>query len=172
MMGFAQLEAGFARILELISMALMMALVAVITYAVLGRQVFHLPVAWSEEVGAGLLAWMVLLGSAAAWYHRRHLVIDVVLRRLNRRWLRGFCIFIEIAGLLLLVVAFWGSQSMMRVSVHNSTTALGVSYSFLYLALVIGLGAMILFSIAQLLRLIRGDEAALPNYESEGEWNT
>ncbi len=171
-MRFAQLEAGLARVLELLAMAMMMALVGVITYAVLGRQVFHLPVAWSEEVGAGLMAWMVLLGSASAWYHRRHLVIDVVLRRLSRRWLRGFCIVIEIGGLLLLSVAFWGSQSMMRVSAHNSTTALGISYSYLYLALVIGLGAMILFSVAQLVRLIRGDIAALPRYDAEGEWNT
>lgn len=171
-MKYAQLEAGLARVLELVAMAMMMALVVVITYAVLGRQVFHLPVAWSEEVGAGLMAWMVLLGSASAWYHRRHLVIDVVLRRLNRRWLRGFCIVIELGGLLLLSVAFWGSQSMMRVSAHNSTTALGVSYSYLYLALVIGLGAMILFSIAQMVRLIRGDDAALPRYDAEGEWNT
>lgn len=171
-MSFARIEAGFARGLELAAMAMMMALVGVITYAVLGRQVFHLPVAWSEEVGAGLMAWMVLLGSASAWYHRRHLVIDVLLRRLNRRWLRGFCIVIEMGGLLLLSVAFWGSQSMMRVSAHNSTTALGVSYSYLYLALVIGLGAMILFSIAQLVRLIRGDDAALPRYDAEGEWNT
>ena len=171
-MTYAQLEAGLARVLELIAMAMMMALVVVITYAVLGRQVFHLPVAWSEEVGAGLMAWMVLLGAASAWYHRRHLVIDVVLRRLNRRWLRGFCIVIEVGGLVLLSVAFWGSQSMMRVSAHNSTTALGVSYSYLYLALVIGLGAMILFSIAQMVRLIRGDIAALPRYDAEGEWNT
>lgn len=171
-MSFAQIEARLARVLELIAMAMMMALVGVITYAVLGRQVFHLPVAWSEEVGAGLMAWMVLLGAASAWYHRRHLVIDVVLRRLNRRWLRGFCIVIEMGALVLLSVAFWGSQSMMRVSAHNSTTALGVSYSYLYLALVIGLGAMILFSIAQLVRLIRGDDAALPRYDAEGEWNT
>ncbi|MCC5961389.1 MAG: TRAP transporter small permease [Rhodobacteraceae bacterium] len=171
-MKYAQLEAGLARVLELIAMAMMMALVGVITYAVLGRQVFHLPVAWSEEVGAGLMAWMVLLGSASAWYHQRHLVIDVLLRRLNRHWLRGFCIIIEMCGLILLSVAFWGSQSMMRVSAHNSTTALGISYSYLYLALVIGLGAMILFSVAQLVRLIRGDDAALPRYDAEGEWNT
>lgn len=171
-MSFAKLEARLARGLELVAMAMMMALVGVIAYSVLGRQVFHLTVTWSEEVGAGLMAWMVLLGAASAWYHRRHLVIDVVLRRLNRRWLRGFCIMIEIGGLTLLSVAFWGSQSMMRVSANNSTTALGVSYSYLYLALVIGLGAMIVFSTAQLVRLIRGDDAALPRYDSEGEWNT
>lgn len=171
-MTLAQLEARFARLLELAAMAMMLALVGVIAYAVLGRQLLHLPVAWSEEVGAGLMAWMVLLGAASAWYHRRHLVIDVLLRRLNRKWLRGFCIMIELASLLLLGVAFWGSQSMMRVSAHNSTTALGISYSYLYLALVIGLGAMILFSLTRLVRLLRGDDTALPNYHEEGEWNT
>ena len=171
-MSLARLEARLARLLELAAMAMMLAMVGVIAYAVMGRQLFRLPVAWSEEVGAGLMAWMVLLGSASAWYHRRHLVIDVLLRRLSRRWLRRFCLVIELGSLLLLSVAFWGALSMMRVSAHNSTTALGISYSYLYLALVVGLGAMILFSLGQSWRLLRGDEAALPQYKADGEWNT
>src|SRR5690606_38659960 len=86
-----RIESGWARILELSAMAMMMGMVGVIAWSVIGRQVFRLPVAWSEEVGAGLMAWMVLTGSAAAWHHRRHLMIDLVLRRLNRRWLAVFC---------------------------------------------------------------------------------
>lgn len=171
-MNFERFERLLARTLELTAMAMMMALVVVITYSVFGRQVLRIAVPWSEEVGAGLMAWMVLLGSAAAWYHRRHLVVDVVLRRVSRRVLYVFSIIIELSSLLLLAIAFWGSLSMMSVSANNSTTALGISYSYLYLALVIGLGAMILFSLIHIGRLFIHGESVLPRYQSELEWNT
>lgn len=167
-----KLESAWARLLELVAMALMMGLVGVIAWSVMGRQVFRLPVAWSEEIGAGMMAWMVLLGSAAAWYRRRHLVIDLVLRRLNRRWLLAFCAVIEISSLILLAVAFQGSLSMMSVSANNSTTALGISFSWLYLALVVGLGSMIVFSLSYLGRMLVQGEKVLPRYDSEIEWNT
>ena len=44
---------------------MMLILVGVIAWSVFGRQVLRISVPWSEEIGAGLLAWMVMLGSAA-----------------------------------------------------------------------------------------------------------
>lgn len=161
-----------ARTLELAAMALMMILVVVIAYSVVGRQFFRISVPWSEEIAAGTLMWMVMLGSAAAWYHRRHLVVDLVMRRVGRRTLFAMTIFVEIASIVLLATAFIGSVSMMSVSAHNSTTALGISYSYLYLGLVIGLGSMILFSLAYLARLFIYGTAILPNYAEIPEWNT
>lgn len=171
-MNLTKIEAGWARLLELAAMAMMLGLVVVVTWAVLGRQLFRLPVAWSEEIGAGMLAWMVLLGSAAAWYHRRHLVIDLVLRRLSRRWLLYFSVIIEIGSLILLIVAFWGAWSMMSVSANNTTTALQISFSWLYLALVIGLGSMILFGLIHLGRMLIYGEKILRHYDTDVEWNT
>ncbi|MEO3999911.1 TRAP transporter small permease [Mesorhizobium sp. CAU 1732] len=161
-----------ARALELAAMALMMTLVIVIAYSVIGRQFFRISVPWSEEIAAGTLMWMVMLGSAAAWYHRRHLVVDLVMRRVGKRMLLVMTIFVEIASIVLLATAFIGSVSMMSVSAHNSTTALGISYSYLYLGLVIGLGSMILFSLAYLARLFIHGTAILPDYAEVSEWNT
>lgn len=91
----------------------MLGMVGVIAWSVIGRQVFRLPVAWSEEIGAGLMAWMVLTGSAAAWYKRRHLIIDLVLRRHSPRWLAIFFAVIEVLSILLFAVLFWGALSML-----------------------------------------------------------
>jgi len=173
-MKLERFEALLARLLELIAIAMMVALVVVIVWSVVGRQVLRISVPWSEEVGAGLLMWMVLLGAAAAWSRRRHIAIDVLLRAVGLRTRHLLSLFIEAASLLLFAVAFLGSVRMMSVSAHNSTTALGVSYSYLYLALVIGLGAMILFSLLHLGRLLVGGPAtvALVANDSGDEWNT
>ena len=171
-MTLERIEAAIARVLEIVALILMLTLVVVIAWSVVGRQVFHVSVPWSEEIGAGLLMWMVMLGAAATWSRRRHITIDVLLRRIGLRPRYALSIFIELASLLLFAVAFKGAFSMMSVSANNSTTALGISYSYLYLALVIGLGAMILFSLLHLGRLLRRGPSMVAVTETETEWNT
>lgn len=167
-----RLEAGFARSLELVAIALMMTLVGVIGWSVFGRQVLRISVPWSEEVGAGLLAWMVMLGAAAAWSRRHHIAIDVLLRRVGLRARYALSIFIELCSLLLFAVVFHGSALMMRASANMSTTALGVSYTWLYLALASGLGAMIVFSLLHLGRLVLRGPAMVRALDGEREWTT
>lgn len=167
-----KLEEQFARLLELVAIVLMMALVIVIAYSVFGRQALRISVPWSEEVAAGILMWMVMLGAAAAWSRRRHIAIDVVLRRLPLRGRFVLSILIELSSLLLFSVAFTGSALMMRSSAHMATTALGVSYTWLYLALALGLGAMIVFSLLHLGRLFVRGPSMVANIDTGLEWST
>jgi TRAP-type transport system small permease protein len=167
-----RIESAIATLLEGVAMAMMLALVGVIGWSVFARQVLRISVPWSEEVGAGLLLWMVMLGAAAAWSRRRHIAIDVLLRRLPLPARHALSVLIELASLLLFMVVCHGAVSMMSVSAHNSTTALGVSYSYLYLALVIGLGAMIAFSLLHLGRLLRRGPTMLIEADPEREWST
>ncbi|HLW28788.1 MAG TPA: TRAP transporter small permease [Kiloniellales bacterium] len=164
-------EALLTRALEAVAIVMMAILVIVIFWSVLGREAFRFSVPWSEEIGAGLLMWMVMLGAAATWSRRRHIVIDVILRKVGLRVRYLLSIFIELASLLLLAVAFKGACSMMQVSANNSTTALKISYSYLYLALVIGLGAMIFFSLLHLGRLFRRGPTMVAN-DAGNEWST
>lgn len=161
--------AGF---LESIAMCLMVGLVLSIFYSVLARELFKLSVPWAEEVAAGLLAWSVMFGAAAAWGQRRHIVIDVLLRRIPlgpRVWIS---VAIELSALLLFYVIARGAYLMMYASANNTTTALGISYTWLYLALLIGTVAMMLFSLAYLVSLIRNGKAVIGQTEAKSEWTT
>lgn len=148
-------------------MAMMAALIGVISYSVLARQVLRISVAWTEEVASGLLMWMAMLGAAAVWSRRGHIAIDVFPRRLppRPRWL--LALGLEIAALLFFCIVVWGAASMMQVSANNHTTALRISLSWLYLALVTGIGAMVVFSLLHLFRLLRYG----PSNSGES-WNT
>ena len=149
-----RIEAAVARALELVAMAMMAALIGVIAYSVFARQVLRISVAWSEEVGSGLLMWMAMLGAAAVWARRGHIAIDVLPRRLAPRPRWVLMIALEIAALVLFAVILTGATSMMEVSANNHTTALRISLKWLYLALAVGVGAMALFSLSHLGRLI------------------
>lgn len=167
-----RIEEIAARLFEGAAMVLMLALVGAIFYSVVAREFLFLPVAWAEEVGAGLLAWMVLLGSAAAWSRRRHIVIDILLRKIGPRPRWVLSVTIEIASIILFAVIFRGAASMMEKSANNSTTALGISFTWLYLAIVVGVGAMILFSILHLWRLLTRGTATVDMSSPEQEWST
>ncbi|CAN5644525.1 hypothetical protein BH23PSE1_BH23PSE1_10620 [soil metagenome] len=138
------------------AMAMMAALVVVIGWSVLARQVLHIPVPWATEVASSLCLWMVATGSVAAWARREHIVIDVMLRRLEGGMRRTLAGAIEIGSLILLGVVLDGSIRMMSTSANNMTTALQISFSWLYLALAIAAAGMIAFSLAHLARLALG----------------
>lgn len=165
-----RLETGVARILEAVAVVLMAVLVAVIAYSVFGRQVLKLSVAWSEEVATALLMWMILLGAAATWSKRRHIAIDVLLRRVGLKARYALSIAIELGSMLLFALIFVGGVEMMSVSANNSTTALGISFTYLYLAIAVSLGAMLLFSGFHLLRLVVRGPAMVALDRSEDEW--
>lgn len=167
-----RLERRFAQFLEYCAMAMMIGLVVVIAYSVAGRQVLTLSVAWSEEIASGLLVWMVMLGSAAAWSRRRHIAIDVLLRRISLRARYVLSFVIELGSMLLFAIAGTGAALMMRASAGLSTTALGISFTWLYLALAIGLGTMILFSLLHLGRLVRRGPSMLLEHDEGNEWTT
>ena len=162
-----RIERMLARAMEMAAMAMMVALIGVIGYSVLARQVLRISAAWTEEVGSGLLMWMAMLGAAAVWSRRGHITIDVLPRRLPPRPRWVLAIALELAALLLFAVILWGAASMMQVSANNHTTALRISLSWLYLALVVGIGAMIAFSLLHLWRLFRHGPAF-----TEETWNT
>lgn len=161
-----------AGVLESAAMVLMVALVMSIFYSVVVRELFKLSVPWAEEVAAGLLAWTVMLGAAAAWGQRRHIVIDVLLRRIALGARVWTSIVIEVATLVLFAVIAKGSYLMMFASANNTTTALGISFTWLYLALLVGTLAMILFSLDHLYSLIRNGKSVIGQTETESEWTT
>jgi len=162
-----RLERILARAMELAAMAMMAALIGVISWSVLARQGLRISVPWTEEVASGLLMWMAMLGAAAVWSRRAHIAIDVLPRRLPPRPRWVLALGLELAALVFFAVVLWGSASMMEVSAGNHTTALRISLRWLYLALVVGIGAMIVFSLLHLYRLLRFGPAF-----TEAAWNT
>lgn len=67
-----------SKILEWITIGLMIVLTLVVTFAVLARLMGQ-SFSWYDEVAAIMLAWITYYGSALAALHRRHIGFDSVL---------------------------------------------------------------------------------------------
>ncbi|WP_299955778.1 TRAP transporter small permease [uncultured Roseobacter sp.] len=77
----SRINRGFSKILEWVTISLMILLTLVVTAAVLARLMGQ-SFSWYDEVAAIMLAWITYYGSALAALHRRHIGFDTVLLKL------------------------------------------------------------------------------------------
>lgn len=73
-----RITAVLSKILEWVTISLMVLLTIVVTVAVLARLLGQ-SFSWYDEVAAIMLAWITYYGSALAALHRRHIGFDTVL---------------------------------------------------------------------------------------------
>ncbi len=77
----SRINQGLSKVLEWITISLMVLLTVVVTAAVMARLMGQ-SVSWYDEVAAIMLAWITYYGSALAALHRRHIGFDTVLLKL------------------------------------------------------------------------------------------
>ncbi|KJS41552.1 MAG: C4-dicarboxylate ABC transporter permease [Roseovarius sp. BRH_c41] len=142
-----------SRLLEWITIFLMVALTATVIVAVIARLMGQ-SFSWYDEVAAIMLAWITYYGSALAALHRRHIGFDTVLLAIPPR---GRMIAVLIGeGLVLLffvLMARAGFQVLEVLEGDHLTALTWVPVQFTQSVIPIG---AILFITCQLL--------SLPNY--------
>lgn len=139
-----------SRILEGITIVLMVMLTLIVIVAVLARLMGQ-SFSWYDEVAAIMLAWITYYGSALAALHRRHIGFDSVLLALPPRFRLGAVLLGE---LLVLTFFFLMARAGLQVLEVLAGDRL-VSLTWVPVQLtqsVIPIGA-ILFMICQLLSL-------------------
>lgn len=77
----SRINRGLGKVLEWITISLMVLLTLVVTAAVLARLLGQ-SFSWYDEVAAIMLAWITYYGSALAALHRRHIGFDTVVLKL------------------------------------------------------------------------------------------
>lgn len=77
----SRINRGLSKVLEWVTISLMILLTVVVTAAVLARLMGQ-SFSWYDEVAAIMLAWITYYGSALAALHRRHIGFDTVLLNL------------------------------------------------------------------------------------------
>ncbi len=144
-----------SKILEWITITLMVLLTFVVTLAVIARLLGQ-SFSWYDEVAAIMLAWITYYGSALAALHRRHIGFDTVLLKLPGRFRMAALLFGEA---IVLVFFFLMARAGLQVlEVLEGDTLISLTWvPVQFTQSIIPIGA-ILFMLCQLL--------SLPNY-----WN-
>ena len=106
---------------EYLLVVLMVAEVVVVFAQVVTRYVFHMPLAWSEELARYMFIWLVWIGAAYATKLRKNIIIDVVASKFkgNVKLISEIINFVLFVALMLFML--WTTSTvMMQVYESNS----------------------------------------------------
>jgi C4-dicarboxylate transporter DctQ subunit len=122
------------------------ALVVMSITQVIARYFFGYPLGWTDEAARFLLIWSVFLSVPILAARQGFLRVDALVSTLPEAAQRVVGLLVSLTGASFLLWVGWLGTRMMAVAANQTSTALNVPYSYIYLSLPVGftLGALYL----------------------------
>ena len=114
----------------------------IIFLQVIFRYVFHNSLTFSEELARYLFVWTVFLCSAVVARDNGHIIVGVLTERLRGKKAKQVKITAYITTMIFVVILFYQGLRMMKLSSFQHSPALGISMSWVYLAIPIAMLVM------------------------------
>jgi TRAP-type C4-dicarboxylate transport system permease small subunit len=144
------------RIAELLLGACLIALVALVTYAVVARYILNQSIAFSDELSRLLFIWLVFLGSAVALQREEHLGVRLLHKRMPPRLRRAVDLGGGVATLALTLVLLWQGIDATRQVGFQRLPVMRVSAAWMYAAVPVSGLLMTWYALVNLVRSVRG----------------
>lgn len=130
-------------------------MLGVIFFQVVNRYVFHHTFGFTEELARYLFVWSVFLGLPIVSREGSHMVVGIFTSRLKGTSQFVFQVLAFSVSILFLgLIVVYGIQ-MINMMTFQHSPGLGIQMSWVYLALPIGAGIMILDILEKLVSLIK-----------------
>lgn len=143
-------------LVDWVCLGLMLVLVVDVFLGVWSRYVLHATFQWYDEVARLCFVWMVFLGAASAVRRGAHFRLHLLIDRLGPGLRRATDLLVGLLVVTFGGVLVAGGVAMWPVARRQVSDSLELSMVWFYGALPVGGALMILFSLPQLWRLVRG----------------
>jgi TRAP-type C4-dicarboxylate transport system permease small subunit len=130
---------------------------ALALFQVTTRFAFGAPSTWSEVITRSAMIWSVFLGVAVAFRHGAMISVDVIQNMLPPRLGLGLYLFANAGSLVFFSVLMWQGYLMTLRVMGQSLAALEISIAWVYAALPVGSGFILIAIIACMIRAVQGD---------------
>ncbi len=147
-----------AKVIEVISIVLLVLMVITTCYQVILRYLFNNPTSWSGELAIIFLIWFGYLGIALAVKERGHISIDLLYDKLKPIYRNILDIFFYICLIIFSVLMIYNGKLLCSVTITQKLPATGLSKAILYFTLIIAGILIILYSIQNILRIFQSTE--------------
>jgi len=114
----------------------------IIFLQVIFRYVLHNSLTFSEELARYLFVWTVFLGSAVVAKNNGHITVGALARRLTGAKARYIKIVAYISAMVFVSILFFQGIKMMILVSFQHSPALGISMSWVYLAIPVSMFVM------------------------------
>ncbi len=148
----------------------MFALQVVVVFAqVIWRFVFNDPFSWSEELARYLQVWIVLLAASVCINEGSHLAVDYLVHYLPFRQRKNLALLVAILMMVFVAVLIVAGTKMMLTARSQTSPALNVSMSAIYLVFPVAGALMWLESLNVFLKTLSvHNQADLESVHSAG----
>ena len=142
------------RVSEIVLFGMMVAMIAVTTLQIVCR-IFFEALIWSEELTTYLLVAASLLGAAVAFKRGSHIAVTFAAHKLPAPLRKGAAFSVQAVGIVFFaVVAFYGAD-LMSSEAQQTTPAMGISMTWIYLMYPLIGGIILLHLLAGLAGTLR-----------------
>ncbi len=129
--------------IEIVSAALMLAIVGMLLAGVASRYLFGAPLVWVDEAVSIAFLWLAMLGAAIAIHRNEHLRLTVFVQILPERWQGPVQAFgLGVVAAFLIVLA-WPALEYIESESFITTPAMGIASSWRVSAIAFGMLAML-----------------------------
>lgn len=152
-----ELRRGLDLLLGAVCCTLLAWLVLVLAWQVISRYALNQPSSVTEEMLRYGVIWMSMLGAAYAVGKGSHLSVDMLRDRLTASGRLRLDALIAVAFIIFaMAVLIYGGMRAVTIAARQTSPVMQISMGWVYLALPVSGGLMILYSILNLLDLRRG----------------
>lgn len=133
-----------------------------IFYQVVARYLFNSPPSWTEELSRFVMIWMVYLGLAVTFHRGQEIKLTGTLRFAGGTISRWLGVGRDLAVLVFLATLFYESIHLAYFDSTITTAALEISWTWIYLAVTLGVGLYMLAAVPTLLRRLAREPLIAP----------
>lgn len=134
--------------LELSLCVILVAIVGVTFIQVLFRYIFHLSLAWSEELARYLFLWLASLASAYAFKTRSHFALRFLVNRFGKRLQSLMGSLVTLIVVLFLAIFVWKAVAFTASMANQVAPSTQMSMAVPYSSAVVG-GILMLFYVCR-----------------------
>jgi TRAP-type C4-dicarboxylate transport system permease small subunit len=149
------------------AIALMVAMVAIVCWAVFTRYVLNSSLVWYDEFASYLLVWLTFYGAVVTDYQRRHINFDLLVNKLAPTPRRVVDVIGEICVLgFQFVLCYYGWVLTERMGDETAISLPWVQIAWVNSVLPITGALLLVISFARLVALLSGQEIKKGGHEA------
>jgi len=133
--------------LEYVTILSMAGITLLLLVNVFLRYLFSRPFSWAEEISVLLIVWVVLLGAGLVQKKGEHVAISYVFDLFPAKWKTIALIFGNLCICAVLAVHLLSAINLLKLQMTASMISVNMSSGFFALAVLVGIAAMLLFTI-------------------------
>ena len=156
-----------SRIIEIVSVILLVLMIVTTCYQVVLRYVFNNPTSWSGEIAIIFLIWFGYLGIALGVKERGHISIDIIYSKLNSTYKKCLDLFFYVCMIIFSIMMITNGKLLFSVTTMQKLPATGLSKALLYLTLIVTGILIILYSVQNILEIFYPPQIADKNKGDE-----